>query len=128
MKTFHTVTAVLETLSGLLLILAPALAASFLFGAPEMTPVELALARMAGVALLALGAACWLARKDVASSAARGLASGMLIYNAGVAAVLVYAGIGLGIAGIGLWPAVAIHVAMTIWNVFVLVGRRAQAV
>ena len=124
MKTFHTVTAVLETLSGLLLILAPALAASFLFGALETTPVELALARMAGVALLALGVACWLARRDAASAAARGLAGGMLIYNVGVAAVLVYAGIGLGIAGIGLWPAVAIHAAMTVWNISVMVDRQ----
>jgi len=48
------------------------------------------------VALLALGVACWLAREDAASRAAKGLVAAMLLYNIGVVAVLVLAWMGPG--------------------------------
>jgi hypothetical protein len=123
MKTFHTVTAVIEIGAGLLLAAMPALAVTFLFGASLTTPVERALTQMAGVALLALGVACWLARADAQSRAARGLTGGMLVYNAGVATVLVYAALGLGLFGVGLWPAVLLHAALAIWCVLRLWRR-----
>ncbi len=41
----------------------------------------------------------------------------MVIYNAGVVTVFVYSGIGLGLSGVGLWPAVLLHIAMTVWCV-----------
>jgi hypothetical protein len=119
MKTFHTVTAVIEIGAGLLLAAMPALAVTFLFGASLTTPVE----RRARVALLALGVACWLARADAQSRAARGLTGGMLVYNAGVATVLVYAALGLGLFGVGLWPAVLLHAALAIWCVLRLWRR-----
>jgi hypothetical protein len=45
------------------------------------TSLEAVMARLAGVALLALGVACWLAVSDAQSRAARGLASGMVLYD-----------------------------------------------
>jgi len=65
--------------------------------------------------LLSLGIACWLARNDEQSRAATGLIAAMLLYNTAVAAVLVYAGIGLRLAGVGTWPAVLLHAALAVW-------------
>lgn len=79
-------------------------------------PAALAVARVGGAALLALGVACWLARGDTKSRAARGLVAAMVIYNVGVAIVLGTAGIRLSPVGFVLWPpAVVLHAIMAIW-------------
>jgi len=62
-----------------------------------------------------LGVACWLARDDGRSLALRGVIAAMLLYNCAAAAVLAHAGAVLGFAGILLWPAVALHVALAVW-------------
>jgi len=83
----------------------------------------LTVARMAGVALLALGVACWFARNDGRSHAARGLVVTMTLYNAGIFTILVYGRTGLGLSGIGLWATVLIHAIMTVWCVMSLRNR-----
>jgi len=115
MRALATVTAVLELGAGLGILVIPSLAGMILLGSSLSTPVELTIARVAGVALLALGVAFWFARHDEQSHAARALVGAMLLYNAGVVAVLLYAGVGLGLSGVGLWPAVLLHVVMTVW-------------
>ena len=75
----------------------------------------IALGRVAGAALLALGVACWLARGDVQSATAHGLVAAMLIYNLATVAILASAGIGSRLTGIALWPAVMLHGAMACW-------------
>ena len=61
---------------------------------PLGMPAGVTVGRVAGVALLALGVACWLAREDAAGRAARGLVAAMLLYNLGVVAILVLAWMG----------------------------------
>jgi hypothetical protein len=39
----------------------------------------------------------------------------MLMYNIAATAVLAFAGIGLGLHGVALWPAVVLHAAMGVW-------------
>jgi hypothetical protein len=39
----------------------------------------------------------------------------MLMYNIVATAVLAFAGIGLGLHGVALWPAVVLHAAMAVW-------------
>jgi hypothetical protein len=116
MKNLLVITALIEGVTGLVLIVSPALPVSLLIGAPLDGPGEVA-ARVAGAALLSLGAACWMAREDGRSVAARGLVAAMFIYNAAAVAVLVYAGLALRLAGIGLWPAVILHAALALWCV-----------
>ena len=115
MKNLLVVTALLETITGIALMVSPALPVSLLIGAALDTAAGLVLARIAGAALLALGMACWLARDDGRSGAARGLVAAVLLYDAAAVAVLVYAGLGLRLSGIGLWPAVLLHLALAVW-------------
>jgi hypothetical protein len=117
MKKLLTTTAVIEVGAGLPLAALPSLAATLLDGSSLGAPAGLTVIRVAGVALLALGVACWLARHDTQSRAARGLVGAMVLYNAGVLAVLVYGGIGLGLSSVGLWAAALLHAAMTVWCV-----------
>jgi hypothetical protein len=116
MKRFLILTAVIEAATGLALIALPALVVRLLLGA-EISGASIPLGRVAGAALLALGVACWLARDDAQSRATRGLVVAMLMYNLVATAVLAFAGIGLGLHGVVLWPAVVLHAAMGVWCV-----------
>ena len=124
MKNFLATTAVLEFGTGLVLVAIPSALTTLLLGAQLETAVGLTVARVGGVALLAIGTACWLARLDGKSRVARGLAGAMVIYNAGAVAIFVYAGLAMRLSGIGLWPVVVAHAAMATWCIAVLVGRR----
>jgi hypothetical protein len=114
MKRFLTLTAIIEAATGLAFIAVPTIVVRLLLGA-EISGAGMPLGRVAGAALLALGVACWLARDDTQSRAARGLVVAMLIYNIVATAVLAFAGIGLGLHGVAFWPAVILHAAMGAW-------------
>ena len=126
MKTKHLfiVTAAIEAGAGLSLLLSPAVPVSLLLGLPLDTPAGLAVGRVGGAALLSLGAACWLARHDEQGPAATGLIAAMVLYNAAVTVVLAYAGTGLGAFGVGLWPAVLLHLALAVWCIACLWCKR----
>jgi hypothetical protein len=115
MKNLQTVTAVIELGAGLALIGFPSAAVALLLGSPLDTPAAVTLGRVAGTALFALGIACWLARSDVQSRAARGLVAAMVFYNFAVVALFAFAGLGLGLRGVALWPAVVLHMMMAVW-------------
>jgi hypothetical protein len=116
-------TACLEALTGLVLIVVPAFVVRLLLGA-EISGAAFPLGRVAGVALLALGVACWLASYDVHSCAARGVSSGMVIYNLGVVIVLGASGLQSPPGGVLLWPVVILHAAMAVWCVASLLARQ----
>jgi hypothetical protein len=104
-------TAFLETSTGLALIVVPAFVVRLLLRA-EISGAAITLGRVSGLALLALGVACWLASYDEQSCAGRGVVSAMVIYNLGVVLVLGAAGIQSPPVGILLWPVVILHAAM----------------
>jgi hypothetical protein len=119
------VTAVLEVVTGLALLVEPSRPASLLLGSALEGAGPLLVARVAGAALLALGLACALARGDAGSRAASGLIAAMLTYNIAAAALLASAGTGEGSVGVALWPAVALHVVLAL---ACLAALRASAV
>ena len=127
-STLFTATAAIELGAGLALLTFPSATAVLLVGAPLEAPVSLTVARVAGTALLALGVACWLARGDARSRAARGLVAAMVLYNLGVAVILAAAGIRSQPIGVALWPAVMLHAAMTVWCIASFVGGNAAHV
>ena len=104
MKKLLSVAAIAEGLTGLALLVVPSLVGRFLIGA-ELTGVAVPTARVLGIALIALGVACW---PDWPALC------GMLIYGAAVTLYLSYLGIRGNWVGPLLWPAVALHAVLTL--------------
>ena len=94
--------AVGEAGTGLALLIVPALVGRLLLG-EELTGIAIPVARVAGIALIALGVACWPGTPLV----------GMLTYSAAVTLYLAYVGVAGGLSGILLWPAIILHVILT---------------
>jgi len=115
MKSLLIVTAAAETATGLALLGLPSLVVSLLLGGSLDTPAALVVARITGAALLSLGVACWLVRNDEKSRGAVGLVKAMMLYNVAAVAILAYAGVGAGMSGVGLWPAVLLHAVLAAW-------------
>ena len=94
--------AVAEAATGLGLLIVPSLVGQLLLG-EQLTGVAIQVARVAGIALIALGMACWPGPPLV----------GMLTYSASVTLYLAYLGLAGGSTGVMLWPAVVLHVILT---------------
>ena len=119
------VTALIEAIAGVTLLCLPALVIWGGFGVEAPSAEALAVGRLGGAGLLALGVACWVARGDRGSLSQRGLLWGALTYNVGASVVLAGTGSLAHMSGIGLWPAVALHTALTLWCVAALRGAGA---
>jgi hypothetical protein len=102
MKDWLVLAAVLEAATGVALLLVPSLVGQLLFGA-GVTGMALTIARVAGIALIALGVACWPGTPRV----------GMVTYGAAVALYLSYVGITGASTGVLLWPVVILHATLT---------------
>lgn len=92
MKALLSITGALEAATGLALSVAPSALVTLLLAAPLNTPTGMTVGRVAGVAMIALGVASWLARDDGAVRTAKGLVAAMLFYNVAVVTILVLAG------------------------------------
>ena len=102
--------AAIEAVTGLALIIDPQVASRLLLGA-ELAGAGIAVARVAGIALLSLGLVCWMSRQDASKTA---VLAATLTYNLLVTAYLIYLGLGADLVGILLWPAIAIHAVLTL--------------
>src|SRR4051794_2749642 len=116
------VTAGVEAATGLALLALPTLTARLLLDAALDGAAALIVARIAGAALLSLAVAFWLARDEGPGRAVRGLIAAMVVYNCAAIAVLAYAGLVAALAGVLLWPAVALHSALVIWCIACMRG------
>src|SRR5947209_2897731 len=109
MKRLLALAAALEAVTGLALMIDPAVVARLLLGG-HLPGVGTALGRVAGFALLSLGLACWPRPGPASARALRAL----LTYNPLVTLYLLYLGIGGEWVGSLLWPAVALHALLTL--------------
>jgi len=103
MKMMLVIAALCEIATGLALLIVPSPVGRLLLG-EELTGVAIPVARVLGIALLALGVACWSGRTALC---------GMLTYSAGVTLYLAFVGFTGGFSGILLWPAVILHAVLT---------------
>ena len=95
--------AIVEIGMGFALLIVPSLVGRLLLG-EELTGIAIPIARVAGIALVALCIACWPGTPLV----------GMLIYIAASALYLAYLGTAGGLTGILLWPAVLVHAILVV--------------
>jgi hypothetical protein len=115
---FFVATAAMEAAAGLGLLMTPTLVIALLLAGP-VTNTHIALGRLAGAALLSLGAACWWARTDAGSAASRALVVGMSVYNGAVIAVVLAGSFG-SLSRPILWVVTLVHGAMAGWCVSLL--------
>jgi hypothetical protein len=102
MKTALLLAAIGEAATGVALLIVPSLVGQLLLGEP-LTGVAIPVARVAGIALIGLGIACWPGPPLI----------GMLTYSAAVTLYLAYLGLAGGFGGVLLWPAVVLHLVLT---------------
>jgi hypothetical protein len=114
-KLFLSATAVVEAVTGLCLLILPAVLFAILLGLDNAAAAAIFVGRLAGAALLAIGVASWMARVDERTSAQLGLLTGILVYNAAAALLLAYAGAVLKMVGVLLWPAIILHAILAVW-------------
>jgi len=115
MKRALILAAVAEAATGLALLIVPSLVGELLLG-EELTGIATPVARVAGIALIALGVACWPGPPLV----------GMLVYTTVVMGYLAYIGIRGEWAGHLLWPAVAVHAVLALLLARGVLGENRQ--
>ena len=102
MKMVLALAAVAEIATGLALLAVPSLVGRLLLG-EELAGAGVWVARVLGIALIGLGAACRPGPPRL----------GMLIYGGGVALYLAWLGFTGGASGVLLWPAAVLHALLT---------------
>ena len=102
MKTVLLLAALAEGATGAALLAFPSIVLRMLFGA-EVAGAGEVTGRIAGIALIGLGVACW------PDGSTRPALRGMLTYSLLAMLFLVYVGVRGASVGVLLWPAVAAH-------------------
>jgi hypothetical protein len=100
--------AVSEAATGVALLIVPSVVGRLLLG-EELTGIAIPVARVAGIALIALGLACWPGKEPN-----RNASLAMLTYNLLVALYFLYLGLHGEWVGVLLWPAAVLHAILTI--------------
>lgn len=106
MKTLLALAALSEAATGLVLLAYPSIVVSLLLGS-DITGAGIVMSRLAGITLIAFGIACW-----PGNMAYRAL-YGMSAYSTLAMLYLAFVGL-LGVVGILLWPAVAVHGGLSV--------------
>jgi hypothetical protein len=106
-KTILALAAIAEAGTGVILLASPSIVVRLLFAA-EIGGAGVSMSRLAGIALLGLGVACW-----PGHSAAQPL-GGMLTYSALAMLYLIFFGVRGGAVGLLLWPGVVVHAILIV--------------
>lgn len=108
-RTLVTVSAVIEVMTGLVLIVNPALVGRVLLAA-DLSGSGVAVGRLCGIGLLSLGLAGWPSGESVPVQATRAL----FAYNVLAAFYLGYLRVGGGFVSYLLWPACVLHAVLAL--------------
>jgi hypothetical protein len=100
-----TLAAITEAATGLALLVVPSTVGRLLLGS-DLSGVAIPVARVLGIALIALSVACWPGCTALC---------GMLSYNTLAAAFFAYLGIRGHWVGLLLWPAAGLHAVLAIF-------------
>ncbi|MTH79695.1 hypothetical protein [Paracoccus aestuariivivens] len=96
------ISAIAEIATGLALVVRPSPLAELLLGV-EIFGVAVGFARIAGIALVGLGIACWPGSPR----------AGMIIYGFAVAVYLAYLAISGVATGVAIWPVIVAHLTIS---------------
>jgi hypothetical protein len=108
--------AVVEVLTGLAMLIVPSLVGQLLFG-QQLAGVAIPVARVTGIALIALGIVCWPATPLI----------GMFVYSSAVTVYLAYIGFVGEFSGALLWPVVVFHACLSILLGWALLAAAASS-
>jgi hypothetical protein len=114
MKHLLTLAAVVEAATGIALLVLPSPVGQLLLGS-ELTGVAIPVARVLGIALIALAVACWPGSTALLA---------MLTYGGAVTLYLGYGGLTGQFGGILLWPAVIAHAILTVLMMRTIISSR----
>jgi hypothetical protein len=120
-RTLVALDSALEVATGVALIAHPSLVVRVLLGA-GLSGGGIAVGRVAGLALLSLGLACWPSADGANAQATWAL----FTYNLFVAFYLGYLRVGGGFLSYLLWPAFALHALLTVLLAFPAFARTRQ--
>ena len=104
MKQSLALAAIIEVATGMALLIVPSLVGRLLFG-EEFTGIVISVARVLGIALLALGVGCWPGSTALC---------GMLTYSGLATLYLLFLAVRGEWVGPLLWPVVAVHGILTV--------------
>lgn len=115
MNTLLGLAALGEALTGIVLIVSPVVVVRVLFGS-DIADAGIIMSRIAGIGLLSLGIAC------LPHVAPRGAFYGMLSYSGIASFYLLFIVMNGRFGGVLLWPAILVHIALTV--LLAIVGFR----
>ena len=115
MKYLLIISAIGEIATGLALLAVPAFVVSILLGGTLNTAEGLATARIAAIALIALGLICWMGSRDTQSRVKASIVTAMLFYNCAILVLFLSLLFGAGMTGIGLLPVSIFHAVLAVW-------------
>jgi hypothetical protein len=132
-NTILAIAAIAEAATGLIVLAIPAIAVGALFGI-DIEGAAIIMSRIAGVALIGLGVACWPGRVPLVRAPVAGANQGdniqqlcgMLTYSGLVTLYLIRIGIRGAPVGPLLWPAVIVHAVLIVLPV--VAGLKARKV
>lgn len=117
MKVFVKVTALVELVTGLVLIFIPKFIISLLLGTTLDGAGAYISAMIAGAALSSIAYVCWLSRNSVAVNL---IIKALLLYNIVEVAVLLFGFINFKINGFVLWLVIVLHSVLSVWSLLLL--------
>jgi len=118
------VSAAIEILTGVTMLIVPALVIGLLLG-EGLGPTGVAVTRILGVGLLSLGIAGWNSQEQ-AQGAALGPQTGLLVYNIGATAIFVFLGTTGAMNGLLLWPAAGLHLVISLLMLGAIIRHRQE--